>query len=320
MKIQTFTLVADLGNYELKFWDGAQTRAIRSIRFQLPQGRRPLEGKPNSPLIEYQGQQWHQGIKAYEYRKQMHLVEGDKSKNILLSVLACCDFPAKEFQLSIRTSHPTPDVVADDIKNQLLGCHVFSRNNRSHIVHIEEVTVEPEGLGAWRYAKKLGLIPSEGYVVVIDIGGGTWISRLFNASGEIIDQSVDLRGGAYDLATSISFDDRLRSTIGTRPHPGVIMDGFADGSHYYAEMAQASWREWFEKDHLVPWFQGLIGAVQSQYEPQRSRIVKFVLTGGSSLLVADKVKGLSSFAIVPQPRFANVLGLLPEDHQIVEAA
>jgi len=289
--LKTFVLAADLGNYELKFWDGSQTRAIRAIRFQLPNGRRPLEGKPNSPVIEYQGKTWHWGVKAYEYRKQYHTVEGDKSSEALLAMMACCDFSAKEFNLSVRTSHPMPEKVAPDIKAQLQGCHVFSRNGNRCIAHVEDVNVEPEGLGAWRYAKKQGLIPDQGYTVVIDIGGGTWLSRLFNPSGDIIDQSVDERGGGYDLATSISFDSRLISAIGSRPQPGVIMDGFANGSHYYAHMPHASWQEWLE-EYLVPWFKGIIGTVKAQYQPYRSRIVRFILRGGSSMLVAEK--GLSA--------------------------
>jgi len=155
-------------------------------------------------------------------------------------------------------------------------------------------------------------------VVIIDIGGGTWISRLFNSEGDIIDQSVDEKGGAYDLATSISFDERHVRALGTRPQPGVIMDGFANNSHYYGEMPNACWQRWFEEDHLNPWFKGIISAVKAQYEPQRSRIVRFVLTGGGSLLVADKVRDLSCFAVDPDPRFANVLGLfLAEERKAV---
>ncbi len=177
-------------------------------------------------MLEYQGKTWHIGFKAYEYRKTYHFVEGDLSKEVLLAMLACCEFPAKEFKLTVRTSHPTPSLAADSIKSRLQGCHRFSRNGHHCIVHVEDVTVEPEGLGAWRYAKKQGLIPDQGYTVVIDIGGGTWLSRLFNPSGDIIDQSVDERGGGYDLATSISFDDRYKTRSGsagtyTKVFPGV---------------------------------------------------------------------------------------------------
>lgn len=320
-KLTKLTLAADPGNYEIKFWDGSTTRAIRAVYFQLPKGRQPLGGKPNSPVIEYQGRTWHWGVKAYEYRKQSHIVEGDKSKEILLSIMACCDFSLKEYALDIRMSHPMSELVSEEIQKQLLGCHVFSRNGRKAIAHIEEVIVEPEGLGAWRYAKKQGLIPAQGYVVVIDIGGGTWISRLFNPEGDIIDSSVDSKGGAYDLATSISFDERLVKVLRTRPQPGVIMDGFANGTHHYGEMSNASWSPWLS-DHLNPWFKGIINAVKTQYEPQRSRIVKFILTGGSSLLIADKVQNLENLVVVPEPRFANVLGLglASEPEEVIEAA
>jgi len=76
------------------------------------------------------------------------------------------------------------------------------------------------------------------------------------------------------------------------------MDGFANGSHYYAEMPHASWQQWLG-EYLDPWFKGIISKVKAQYQPYRSRIVRFILTGGSSLLVADKVRSVPSCVVLP---------------------
>ena len=310
--LKTFLLAADLGNYETKYWTGEwQPHAIRSVRAQLSAGTRALSATDNSPLIEHEGRRYHLGERAYDYRKQSHVVEGDKAAIALLSTLACCNFQDLEYCLQVRTSHPTPKTAGDRIRQQLLGTHYFKRNGTNHVAHITNAIVEPEGVGAYRHAKIQGLVPAKGLTLLIDIGGGTWLSRLFNAKGEIIDQSADEKGGVYDLATLIAFDDRLIQAIGgTRPEPGVIMDGFANQTHYYGEMHNASWQSYLS-DHLDPWFKGIKEKVKSQYQPHFSRIKRILLTGGGSLLVQGLIDK-SVFVIVPSPRFANVKGMLSE--------
>ena len=59
---------------------------------------------------------------------------------------------------------------------------------------------------------------------MIDIGGGTWLSRLIDQGGEVIDENVMDRGGAYELATAISFDRRLTNAIGATADPGLIIE------------------------------------------------------------------------------------------------
>ncbi len=78
------------------------------------------------------------------------------------------------------------------------------------------------------------------------------------------------RGGAYELATSISFDRRLTNALGTTADPSVIMDGFRS-NHTYAD-TELSWAPWLE-EHLDPWFKGIFQTVKAQYTPiwQESR-------------------------------------------------
>lgn len=310
MELANFVLAADLGNYEIKSWIGeGYPSAIRSVRSQLSGGTRALKSDDTSPLIEYQGQRYHFGHRAYHYRSRAHTVDGDKVAIALLSTLACCTFPDPEYCLQVRTSHPTPDLVTDRIQHQLLGTHHFKRNNVSHVVHITDVEVWPEGQGAYCYTKTKRLVPAKGLTLLIDIGGGTWLSRLFDPQGEIIDQSSDEKGGVFQLASMLSFDDRLiRAIGGTRPDPGVIMNSFANQTHYYGEMNNASWRSYLS-EHLDPWFKGIKAKAKSQYQPYFDSIKCLLLTGGGSLLVQGSSSG---FTIVPEPRFANVLGMLPQ--------
>ncbi len=309
--METLVLAVDAGNYDLKFWDGNEApKAIRSVKFKVPGGRLALKANNLNPVIELNGERYHFGFRAYDYRRQIHTTESEKAHDVLLNVLACVRPPAKEFKLHVHTSHPRPQKFEKEIRERLLGTHDYVYNGVESTVHIESVSVEPEGLAAWRYAKSIGLVPEQGLTIIIDIGGGTWLSRLIDEEGEILDSSVSERGGAYSLATDISFDPRLGDVIEDQPDPGVIMNAFANGTHYYAENPNASWKEWLD-EHLDPWFKGIFGKVSTQYKPFLPRVRRFLVTGGSSYLIANKVKSIPLFAMTSDCRFDNVKGLLP---------
>lgn len=310
--MHTIVLAIDQGNFDLKYFDGLEAKAIRSVRFKLPKGRLPLTSNNTSPLIEFEDQLYHFGYQAYKYRKQSHTVEEEKEASALLNTLPCIEPYHSEFKLHIHTSHPEPDKAEEIISKQLIRSIDYKRNGKAMRVHIESVRVEPEGYPAYTYAKSLAdLIPDSGFTVVIDIGGGTWLSRLIdNKDGEIIDSTVSKRGGAYELATAIKFDERLCKALGDQPAAGMIMNGFADGSHHYPDNPRASWKPYLA-EHLDPWFKGIFGEVKNQYQPYFPRIRRFLVTGGSSHLIAHKIQGIPLFALIPEPRFANVRGLLP---------
>ena len=309
--METLVLAADLGNYDLKYWDGnGKPKAIRSTKFKIPNGRKALKSDNLNPLVELNGERFHFGHRAYLYRSQSHTVETEKANEALLNLLACVEPVATEFKLHVHTSHPSDEQFEKSITKQLVGTHYFKRNGKEAVVTIESVAVEPEGLGAWKHSKNLGLVPEMGLSVVLDIGGGTWLSRLLSPDGEIIESTVSERGGAYDLAVNIASDDRLKDAVQDQPDPAVVMDGFASGSHYYAANASASWRPWLN-EYLEPWFKGIFGKVSNQYKRYLPQITRILVTGGSAHLVEDKLKGLSPFLVIPEPRFSNVRGLLP---------
>jgi hypothetical protein len=304
----------DAGNYDLKFWNGVgHPKAIRSVRFQLPQGRDPVRYSDHSPLIELpDGTRYHFGMQAYKYRRQQQTVVENKVDLARLHLYACLipstDETIAQYPLHLYVS--TPDSVrnGEAIKSQLLGIHEFKRNDTPFRVTVERVEVEREGLGSYRYAQQIGLIPDSGYTIVIDIGGGTWLSRLIDAEGDVIDENVMDRGGSYELATAISFDRRLIDALGTTIDPAIVMDGFKNG-HTYADTG-LSWSDWLE-EYLDPWFKGIFQTVKAQYTPYMARVTRFLVTGGSSHLIADRLAGRKLFAVMPDPQFANVRGLFP---------
>ncbi|MBD2019916.1 ParM/StbA family protein [Leptolyngbya sp. FACHB-36] len=310
--VATRSLALDAGNYDLKFWDGiGHPKAIRSVRYQLPQGRDAVRYSDASPLIELSdGNRFHFGAQAYKYRRQQQTVVENKVELTQLHLYACLEpwEGVTEFSLNVYASTPEPARNAEAIKQQLLGFHQFKRNGCDYRVMVEQVEVEREGMGAYYYAQRLGLIPDTGYTIVVDIGGGTWLSRLVDEDGEVIDENVMDRGGAYELAASISFDHRLIDSLGTTADPSVVMDGFRTG-HTYADTG-LSWEPWLE-EHLDPWFKGIFQTIKAQYTPFMARVTRFLVTGGSTHLISERLAGRKLFAVMGDPQFANVRGLFP---------
>jgi hypothetical protein len=315
MAATTRTLALDAGNYDLKFYDGINNpKAIRSVRFQLPQGRDAVRYSDSSPLIELpDGTRYHFGSQAYKYRRQQQTVVENKVDLARLHLYACLEPELSaegisDFPLHLYVSTPEPAKNQAILKTQLSGLHEFERNGVPFRITVERVEVEREGMGAYRYAQRIGLIASTGYTIVVDIGGGTWLTRLVDEEGEVIDENVMDRGGAYDLATSISFDKRLTNALGTTADPGIVMDGFKTG-HTYADTG-LSWSAWLE-EHLDPWFKGIFQTIKAQYTPYMARVTRFLVTGGSSYLISERLAGRKLFAVMPDPQFANVRGLFP---------
>lgn len=308
----TRVLAIDAGNYDLKFWDGtSQPKAIRSVRFQLPQGRDAVRYSEASPLIELpDGSRYHFGAQAYKYRRQQQTVVENKVELAKLHLYACLEpwEGATEFTLHVYASTPDPARSREAIQQQWLGFHQFQRNGLEYRVMVEQVAVEREGMGAYRYAHQFGLIPDSGYSIVIDIGGGTWLTRLVDEAGDVIAENVMDRGGAYELATAISFDKRLIDALGTTADPSLVMDGFRN-NHTYAD-TDLTWQPWLE-EYLDPWFKGIFQTVKAQYTPYMARVTRFLVTGGSTHLIAERLAGRKLFAVMGDPQFANVRGLFP---------
>ncbi|MEO0409633.1 MAG: hypothetical protein AAF289_20015, partial [Cyanobacteria bacterium P01_A01_bin.135] len=195
------TLALDAGNYDLKFYDGvSHPKAIRSVRYQLPQGRDPVSYSDASPLIELpDGTRYHFGAQAYKYRRQQQTVIENKIELARLHLYTCLEplnGVSSSFPVSLQLSTPEPSKHRDALKEQLLGVHEFTRNEIDFCVNVEEVNVVREGMGAYWCAKNEGHIPNSGYTIVIDIGGGTWLTRLVDGEGEVIDENVMNRGGS----------------------------------------------------------------------------------------------------------------------------
>lgn len=318
--MKTYQIAIDSGNFDLKYWTGeGQPKAIRSIRFKIPKGRSAQKSTEASPLLEFKGDKIHFGYQAYKYRCQSATVDADKAQLALLNALACIQPFDPEFELVVHTSHPSPEFKAEAIRSALMGTHVYKRNGEKAMCHVKRVEVAPEGYPAYLNAKSLGLVPDRGLTLVIDIGGGTVCVRLIDSDDEIVESVVWDKGGGYELAARIASDGRLIEALGDRPDPSIVMDGFANGTHYYQELTRASWRDYFD-DYRKDWFSELFNKIRTQFQPFSGQITRMLLTGGSSLLVSDLIPQKAILKQIPDPRFANVRGLYPTVEATREAS
>ncbi len=87
--METAVIAVDTGNYDLKFLDGmGEPKAIRSVKFKLPRGRHALKSNNLNPVVELNGERYHFGFRAYDYRKQVHTTETEKAHEILLTAIS----------------------------------------------------------------------------------------------------------------------------------------------------------------------------------------------------------------------------------------
>jgi hypothetical protein len=311
--MQTLQIAIDLGNFELKFkTPSTQPKAIRSARMRLTAGMRTrLMADGANPIVEVNDVTWHLGYRAFEYPQQQLTVEEQKTDNLLLHVLACIRPLAEQFEVKLIISHPTPEFAATLIKSTLLGSHPYSYNARQAIAHITSVEVVEESVGTFHYLKAFypHLLPV-GDTLLIDVGGGTVLTKILDSQGNILDRQDFERMGAYYLANRLSKDARLYQAVGTQPDIGLILNGIAEGTHQYGKASNRgiTWSHYLD-EYLADWGRSILTKCQSAYQSKMADIGAFLFTGGSSLLLKPRLDGKNLMVFSPELRFANVLGM-----------
>ena len=311
------TLAVDFGNYELKSFDGTgKPRAIRSIHRKLPHGVNALVVKRNSPLVEVDGdspsgtrrERYHFGFQASKYSSHEQTARLDKALLAQLHLYACMEATEGTYRLVV--SHHSPEYVTADIRKALIGKHSYRRNGQECTITVKAVEVVPEGMGAYWAAHQAGFIPNTGHTIIIDIGGGSWLYRVVDSDGDIIAQSVADRMGSYALASQIALDDRLKSPLRryglTSADPGKVLEGFVSGHRY--EETGISWADWLD-EYRDPWFSNIFSQLRADLASYLPATRRFIVCGGGAHLVSHKLNGNSAFVVMPDPSFANVLGM-----------
>lgn len=298
----------DFGNYALKSMTSDDAPLlIRSAHCEIAKGQKPLKASHSSPHVELDDKLYHVGSQALKYSAYQPTVTQDKATLAKLHLAASI---AQSGRYHLVVSHHSPDEYAELLTRSLIGRHVWRRNGQPVGVTVESVDVVPEGWGAYQLAKMRGYVPRRGYTVLIDLGGSTWLSSVYDEDGDRIAHDTHDREGCYSLAVQISQDDRLKSALRegyriTAPDPSAIMDGFTN-QHYYAQ-TPICWAEWLP-EYLDPWWRGIVNTLKSVYQNHLPSVQRFIVTGGASHLISAKVATSPAFVVMPDPSTANVIG------------
>lgn len=305
----TETVGIDLGNRFVKVANQGRVWALESIYAACPSGS--LSGAVHylaGSQSELVGKSWVVGHQARHYRRGIRTWATEKHESALRLVLGL-DLTARNLELDLVMSLPNPQVEGIQLQKALVGeHHILHQGNPVRVV-IQSVKVEPEGMGIYRYGYKQGLTVPRTLTGILDLGGGTAIATLVDAQGSQIEGArvVLRRGGIYGLASDIAADPRLMQQVVGTPKVELIMDGIADGSYAYGVQG-VSFAEFFE-EYRDLWLKGILSEALNRWDIWLEGIGVILVAGGAAPLAADWLGENSWFKVLPDPQFAQVLGL-----------
>ena len=299
-------VVLDLGNFQCTAFDGTKPVTVRSLFVELQPGQMPLKSTAQSPLIEMDGRRYHVGTKAPSYNGFRAVVSSDKTELARLFLAATVSHRAKgDRSIDLVILHHSHALVEQALKTELTGPFNFKRNGKTQTVDIASVRVMDESIGAWHLLQN-----PTGWTLGLDIGAGTWLSRVWSQDGETIASLTADKAGTYRLAVAIASDERLKTPLRsrgiTRPDTAAILDGLANGSHQY-EFTGVSWGDWW-REYRREWFLGMLNEAKSQFQPHLGRVTQILVTGGGAHLVQELIANKPGFQIPQPPHLASVVG------------
>ena len=303
----------DLGNYQSTTMAQSGHRTVRSIFARLPQGRSSFPSTPNSPAIVVDGERYHVGHRAEDYRGCRAAVIGNKADHARLLFLATVpDAVLEAGSLDLVVTHHDYDDsdVEAALRMELRGCHRFTRAGQEHVLSVESVTVAPESYGVWHLAYPSG--SHDAMTVVIDLGGGSWNAAVLDHKGNPVAQAGEDKGGVVWLAKQIALDDRLLKVIRSRgvknPKIPAIMNGLATDNRYFGD-PNIDWSPWY--GHYVnEWWDNIRGTVLIEFEDWKDRCDRIIVTGGGAHLLRNRYRNSQTIIIPKEPHLANITGTL----------
>lgn len=303
----------DLGNRFVKLFDQSRVWSVESIYADV-QGSIPTSVEyVKGSCEELVGKSWIVGHVARNHRRGIRTWTTEKHESALRLVLGCLELPrrSKTADFDLVMSLPNPEVESVYLEKALIGEHHITDGGGEIVkVTINSVQVEPEGIGAYRYCQKQGLTKDNSITGIIDLGGGTAIATLFDATGSQIEGArvVLRRGGIYGLASDIAADPRLSSQVRSTPKVELIMDAIADGSYAYGVQG-VSFADFFG-EYCEVWLKGILSESLNRWDIWLEGIGVILVAGGAAPLSADWLEGNAWFKVLPDPQFAHVLGLM----------
>jgi hypothetical protein len=197
----------------------------------------------------------------------------------------------------------------DAIVNGLTGTHDIRRNGEELRVEIQQVEVQPETLGAFKWMLSKKLFQYARINGILDLGGKTGIGQLYTKNGSLIRESRIIVGGTYQLAQLVAQHPKLIRQD-TTPELSLIMDAIAEGSMSYGTTG-ISFADRFPQ-YVSQWLEDIRNKLKLSWAKWLPELGEVIIVGGSATLAKPLVDQTGGrFKIVKEvPQFCNVLGML----------
>ena len=191
----------------------------------------------------------------------------------------------------------------------LTGTHQIKRNGDDMKIEIQQVEVQPETLGAFKWILSQKLFKYARVNGILDLGGKTGIGQLYTKNGTLIRESRIIVAGTYQLAQLVAQHPKLIRQD-TTPELSLIMDAIADGSLTYGTTG-ISFADKLPI-YVAPWLDDIRNKLKLSWARWLPELGEVVIVGGSAALAKPLVeKTAGRFKIAKQQsQFCNVLGML----------
>lgn len=224
--------------------------------------------------------------------------------------------------VAVVTGVPTDDYDNDEtikhIKNALIGVHSATIDGTSYVVRVHSVDVlmQPVGTAVDAMVDALGNIKEDndiedGYVGVVDVGGGTVIIDAFDKMDLDTKNRDQLEGGSYSLFTEIR-NRIVEKGYKVTEHEveRIVRDGNAREVYTWSPNGRETLdlTDMIMKERKI-YTRGIAQAVKATYKAM-SRMRKIYVTGGTAnLLIKEEFERVIKIAhFVNNSETANVRG------------
>ena len=278
---------------ELSDWEeGGSDANIYEIEFS---GRRYLVGR----LAQLMG-----GAPAFESGK------ADLAHLLILPALAA-DSPQRIERLVIPTPDSRNQATIAKLK-ELETTIEFSVNGHECLSTIRSVIAVDEcrgayelalGRGMWRYPQN----PNG----IIDVGGGTAITRLFALGGALLRDADIVLPGTSHLAQRLAA--AILPKVGNTADAGMLMDAIASNDFRYGFTDIDFSREFVSvRDAWTADIRAKLKANWAKYLPSLGELL--IIGGSANLLQPMCEVSKGRFKVAPKPQFFNLYGLQKEQN------
>ena len=313
-------LAVDSGNRSIKYCTaGGAIRSLPSWHKDLEEWDAPIPD-PNSAIIRYLqgdnanliGKSWTVGSVAQDLGG-MPTYESEKAFLAPKLILATIEkWPGVSHMIVNRLVCSLPNDLQDDkvgaMVDGLTGNHHIHRNGDAMSVEIRNVEVQPETLGAYKWALAHKLFKYARVNGILDLGGKTGIGQLYTKNGSLIRESRVIVEGTYQLAQLVARHPELIRQD-TTPNLSSIMDAIADSSLFYGTTG-VSFADRFP-GYVEQWLADIRNKLKIAWSRWLPELGEVIVVGGSAPLAEKLVQDTQGrFKICDQPQYCSVMGML----------